>query len=77
MLPKHLPPLQTVYWWFRRLVLVLFCQIHNVALMLDCERAEREGSPRCRYYGRPSGWTSVSAPRPTFNRLLALGTHRP
>ena len=37
---------QTIYWWFRRFVrLLLFCTIHDVALMLDRERAGREASP--------------------------------
>ena len=37
---------QTVYWWFRRFVrLLLFCTIHDVALMLDRERAGQEASP--------------------------------
>ena len=46
MLPKDFPPWQTVYWWFRRLVRrMLFRTIHDVALMLDRERAGREASP--------------------------------
>lgn len=46
MLPKDFPPWQTVYWWFRRFVrLMLFRTIHNIALMLDRERAGREASP--------------------------------
>lgn len=46
MLPKDFPPWQTVYWWFRRFVrLLLFRTIHDVALMLDRERAGREASP--------------------------------
>ena len=46
MLPKDFPPWQTVYWWFRRFVrLLLFRTIHDVALMLDRERAGREVSP--------------------------------
>ena len=46
MLPKDFPPWQTVYWWFRRFVrLMLFKTIHNVALMLDRERAGRQASP--------------------------------
>lgn len=46
MLPKDFPPWQTVYWWFRRFVrLLLFQTIHDVALMLDRERAGREASP--------------------------------
>lgn len=46
MLPKDFPPWQTVYWWFRRFVRqMLFRTIHDVALMLDRERAGREASP--------------------------------
>lgn len=46
MLPKDFPPWQTVYWWFRRFVrLMLFRSIHNIAVMLDRERAGREASP--------------------------------
>jgi transposase len=46
MLPKNFPPWQTVYWWFRRFVrLLLFRTIHDVALMIDRERAGREASP--------------------------------
>jgi transposase len=40
------PPWQTVYWWFRRFVrLLLFRTIHDVALMMDRERVDREASP--------------------------------
>jgi transposase len=43
MLPKDFPPWQTVYWWFRRFVrLMLFRTIHDIALMMDRERAGRE-----------------------------------
>ena len=46
MLPKDFPPWQTVYWWFRRFVrLMLFQTIHDIALMMDRERAGREASP--------------------------------
>jgi transposase len=46
MLPKDFPPWQTVYWWFRRFVRrFMFQTIHDVALMLDRERAGREASP--------------------------------
>jgi putative transposase len=46
MLPKDFPPWQTVYWWFRRFARRrLFRTIHDVALMLDRERAGREASP--------------------------------
>ena len=46
LLPHDFPPWQTVYWWFRRYVRrLLFRTLHDVALMLDCERAGREASP--------------------------------
>jgi putative transposase len=46
MLPTDFPPWQTVYWWFRRFVRrMMFRTIHDVALMLDRERAGREASP--------------------------------
>lgn len=46
MLPKDFPPWQTVYWWFRRFIrLFLFRTIHDIALMMDRERAGREASP--------------------------------
>ena len=46
MLPKDVPPWQTVYWWFRRLVRrLLFRTVHDVALMLDRERTGRDASP--------------------------------
>jgi len=46
MLPVHFPPWQTVYWWFRRFVrLLLFRTIHDLAMMVDRERAGREASP--------------------------------
>ncbi len=46
MLSKDFPPWQTAYWWFRRFVrLLLFRTIHDVALMIDRERAGREASP--------------------------------
>ncbi|GAB0114940.1 hypothetical protein AcidC75_24640 [Acidisoma sp. C75] len=45
MLPTDFGPWQTVYWWFRRFVRrMLFQTIHDVSLMLDRERAEREAS---------------------------------
>ncbi len=47
MLPIHFGPWQTVYGWFRELARrFLFQAIHDVALMLDRERAGREASPR-------------------------------
>ncbi len=46
MLPKDFPPWQTVYWWFRRFVrLMLFRTIHDIALMVDRERAGRKAGP--------------------------------
>lgn len=46
MLPIHFGPWQTIYWWFRRFVRrLLFRTIHDIALMLDRERAGREASP--------------------------------
>ena len=46
MLPKDFPPWQTVYWWFRRFMRrFLFETIHDVALMIDRERAGREACP--------------------------------
>ena len=46
MLPKDFPPWQTVYWWFRRFMRrFLFETIHDLALMIDRERAGREASP--------------------------------
>src|SRR5579875_1154034 len=46
MLPHEFGPWQTVYWWFRRFVrLLLFRTIHDIALMVDRERAGREASP--------------------------------
>ncbi|CAH1664310.1 hypothetical protein CHELA20_40328 [Hyphomicrobiales bacterium] len=46
MLPNDFPPWQTVYWWFRALMRrLLFSTIHDMALMLDRERAGRHASP--------------------------------
>ena len=46
MLPIHFGAWQTVYGWFRELARrFLFQTIHDVALMLDRERAGREASP--------------------------------
>ena len=45
MLPVHFPPWQTVYWWFRRFVRrLLLNPLHDIALMVDRERAGREAS---------------------------------
>jgi transposase len=46
MLPIHFGAWQTVYGWFRELSRrFLFQTIHNVALMVDRERAGRDASP--------------------------------
>lgn len=46
MRPRDFPPWQTVYWWFRRFVRrLLFNTIHDIALMVDRERAGRAASP--------------------------------
>lgn len=46
MLPAHFGPWQTVYSWFRELARrFLFQTIHDLALMVDRERAGREASP--------------------------------
>jgi transposase len=46
MLPTNFGPWQTVYWWFCRFVRrLLFRTLHDVALMLDRERADRQASP--------------------------------
>src|SRR5579875_343970 len=43
MLPTDFGPWQTVYWWFQRFVrLLLLRTIHDVAVMMDRERAGRE-----------------------------------
>ncbi len=56
MLPKNFGPWQTVCWWFRRFVRrMLFQTIHDVALMLDRERADaRRARPRAPSTARPS-----------------------
>lgn len=46
VLPVHFPSWQTVYWWSRRFVrLLLFRTIHDIAVMIDRERAGRQASP--------------------------------
>ncbi len=46
MLPIHFGPWQTVYGWFRELARrFLFQTIHDLAVMVDRERAGREVSP--------------------------------
>src|SRR4051794_30081442 len=63
MLPIHFGPWQTVYWWFRRFVRrQLFRTLHDVALMLDRERAGREASPSAGGGGSPRG-KGPAAPR--------------
>jgi len=47
MQPEDCPPWQTVYWWFWRFVRgLLFHTMHEVALILDRERAAR-AEPAC------------------------------
>ncbi|TWB21654.1 transposase [Nitrospirillum bahiense] len=49
MLPTNFGPWQTVYGWFRELARrFLFQTIHDIALMIDGERAGREASPTAR-----------------------------
>ena len=65
MLPNDFPPWQTVYWWFRRLMRrFLFRTIHDMALMLDRERAGREASPTAAVVDSQS----VKAPAPGAKR---------
>ena len=46
MLPIHFGPWRTVYGWFRELARrFLFQTIHDLAMMVDRERAGREPSP--------------------------------
>jgi transposase len=46
MPPKDFPPWRTVYWWFRRLLrLTLSATIHELAVMLDRQRAGRTEAP--------------------------------
>ena len=59
MLPTDFGPWQTVYWWLRRFVRRLpFRTVHDIALMLDRERAGRGASPSA---GVPDSQT-VKAP---------------
>ena len=61
MLPKDFPPWQTVYWWFRRFVRrFMFQTIHDVALMLDRERAGARSEPDGRRHRQPVGQGSGS-----------------
>jgi putative transposase len=65
MLPNDFPPWQTVYWWFRCLMRrFLFRTIHDLALMLDRERAGREASPTAGVVDS----RSVKAPAPGAKR---------
>lgn len=62
LLVKDFPPWQTVYWWLRHLLrCLLFQTIHDVALMVDRERAGREASPS----GGTVDSQSVKAPAAT------------
>jgi putative transposase len=46
MLLINFPPWQRVYWWFRQFLRrFLFQTIHDIAVMVDRERAGREASP--------------------------------
>jgi transposase len=55
MLPVHFGAWQTVYAWFRELARrFLFQTIHDVALMLDRERAGRKASPSAAVIERQS-----------------------
>lgn len=46
MLSVHFGPWQTVYWWFRELARRFLLQtIHDIALMVDRDRAGLEASP--------------------------------
>lgn len=60
MLPIHFGPWQTVYGWFRELARrFLFQTIHDLALMVDRERAGREASPSAGVIAaRQSGWNT-------------------
>ena len=70
MLPVNFPPWQTVYWWFRRFVrLFLFRTIHDLAVMIDRERAGREASPS----GGVLDSQTVKAPAPGAQRSFDGG----
>ena len=70
MLPVNFPPWQTVYWWFRRFVrLFLFRTIHDLAVMIDRERAGREASPS----GGILDSQTVKAPAPGAQRSFDGG----
>src|SRR6202162_4502649 len=70
MLPVNFPPWQTVYWWFRRLLRrFLFQTIHDLALMIDRERAGREASPSAGVIDSQTG----KAPAPGAERGYDAG----
>jgi transposase len=63
MLPVNFPLWPTVYGWFRRFVrLFLFRTIHDLALMVDRERAGREASPSGGILDSPSVKAPALAP---------------
>jgi len=70
MLPSHFGHWRTVYGWFRELARrFLFQTIHDVALMLDRERAGREASPSAAVIDSQS----VKAPAPGGTRGYDAG----
>jgi transposase len=70
MLPAHFGHWRTVYGWFRELARrFLFQTIHDVALMLDRERAGREASPSAAVIDSQS----VKAPAPGGTRGYDAG----
>ena len=70
MLPIHFGPWQTVYGWFRELARrFLFQTIHDLALMVDRERAGREASPSAGVIDSQS----VKAPAPGGTRGYDAG----
>src|SRR6266478_1190635 len=70
MLPIHFGPWQTVYGWFRELTRrFLFQTIHDLALMLDRERAGRAASPSAGVIDSQS----VKAPAPSAQRGYDAG----
>ncbi|MER9560330.1 IS5 family transposase [Mesorhizobium sp. M0323] len=76
MLPIHFGPWQTVYGWFRELARrFLFQTIHDVALMLDRERAGREASPSAAVIDRPVGQGSASKNKGLRRRQEDCRTH--
>jgi len=74
MLPSHFGHWRTVYGWFRELARrFLFQTIHDVALMLDRERAGREASPSAAVIDSQS----VKAPAPGGTRGYDAGKSAP